>query len=123
MRPLLALYRKIMPGMSDTEREALEAGTVWWEAELFSGRPDWHRLLGFPAPALTAEEQAFLDWLDFRARAPLGQIETQSPQSVHPSGSISMISSPVLSACWGQVSTHLAQAGRRRPKNWQIEEL
>ncbi|MBT8117095.1 MAG: acyl-CoA dehydrogenase, partial [Gammaproteobacteria bacterium] len=61
MRPLLALYRKIMPGMSDTEREALEAGTVWWEAELFSGRPDWHRLLGFPAPALTAEEQAFLD--------------------------------------------------------------
>ena len=59
--PLLALYRKIMPGMSDTEREALEAGTVWWEAELFSGRPDWHHLLGFPAPALTEEEQAFLD--------------------------------------------------------------
>ena len=59
--PLLALYRRIMPGMSDTEREALEAGTVWWEAELFSGRPDWHHLLGFPAPALSEEEQAFLD--------------------------------------------------------------
>ena len=61
IRPLLSLYRSIMPGMSDTEREALEAGSVWWEAELFSGRPDWHRLLGFPAPALSAEEQAFLD--------------------------------------------------------------
>ncbi len=61
MRPLLSLYRKIMPGMSDTEREALEAGTVWWEAELFSGQPDWHRMLGYKAPALSKEEQAFLD--------------------------------------------------------------
>ncbi|MGB5307212.1 MAG: acyl-CoA dehydrogenase [Gammaproteobacteria bacterium] len=59
--PLLALYRKIMPGMSDTEREALEAGTVWWEAQLFSGQPDWHRLLGYNAPQLSAEEQAFID--------------------------------------------------------------
>jgi acyl-CoA dehydrogenase len=61
MKPLLALYQKIMPGMSDTEREALEAGTVWWEAELFSGQPDWHHLLGFSAPRLSGEEQAFLD--------------------------------------------------------------
>jgi len=61
IKPLLALYRNIMPSMSDTEREALEAGTVWWEAEVFSGRPDWHRMLGFPAPSLSAEEQAFLD--------------------------------------------------------------
>jgi acyl-CoA dehydrogenase len=59
--PVLALFRKTMPPMSDTEREALEAGTVWWEAELFSGQPDWHHLLGFPAPQLSAEEQAFLD--------------------------------------------------------------
>jgi len=61
MRPLLALYRRIMPGMSSTEHEALEAGTVWWEAELFSGRPDWHRMLGYKAPALSTEERAFLD--------------------------------------------------------------
>jgi acyl-CoA dehydrogenase len=60
-KPLLIAYRRMMPGMSDTERAALEAGTVWWEAELFSGRPDWQRLRGFPAPQLTAEEQAFLD--------------------------------------------------------------
>jgi len=59
--PLLALYRKVLPEMSDTEREALDAGTVWWEAELFSGQPDWHKLVAYPAPAITAEEQAFLD--------------------------------------------------------------
>ena len=44
--------------MSDTEREALAAGTVWWEAGLFAGNPDWQRLLALPAPALSAEEQA-----------------------------------------------------------------
>ena len=59
--PLLALYRKVLPEMSDTERESLEAGTVWWEAELFSGQPDWHKLVAYPAPTLTAEEQAFVD--------------------------------------------------------------
>ena len=61
IKPLLDLYRRIMPGMSDTEREALEAGTVWWEADVFSGRPDWQKMLAFPAPALSAEEQAFVD--------------------------------------------------------------
>jgi acyl-CoA dehydrogenase len=61
IKPLLSLYRKIMPGMSDTEREALEAGTVWWEAEIFSGRPDWSRMLAFAPPALSDEERAFID--------------------------------------------------------------
>jgi len=60
-RPLLGLFRKLLPPMSQTEREALEAGTVWWDGELFSGRPDWQKLLAEPAPALTQEEQAFLD--------------------------------------------------------------
>ena len=59
--PLLNLYEKVLPGMSDTERDALKAGTVWWEAELFSGQPDWHQLLGYPAASLTDEERAFLD--------------------------------------------------------------
>jgi acyl-CoA dehydrogenase len=61
IKPALARYRKIMPGMSETERTALEAGGVWWEADLFSGRPDWHRLLGFRAPQLSDEERAFID--------------------------------------------------------------
>ena len=39
--PIFNLYRKVLPQMSDTERDALEAGTVWWEGELFRGRPDW----------------------------------------------------------------------------------
>ncbi|HEY5862561.1 MAG TPA: acyl-CoA dehydrogenase [Casimicrobiaceae bacterium] len=58
---VLAGFRKVMPPMSDTEREAIEAGTVWWDAELFSGKPNWARLLAVPKPALTSEEQRFLD--------------------------------------------------------------
>ena len=58
---LLTIFRKIMPTMSQTEREALEAGTVWWDAELFSGRPNWNKLLAIPKPQLSAEEQAFVD--------------------------------------------------------------
>jgi acyl-CoA dehydrogenase len=58
---LLSLYRKLLPRMSNTEREALEAGTVWWEGEIFSGRPHWRRLLKTPRPSLSEREQAFLD--------------------------------------------------------------
>jgi acyl-CoA dehydrogenase len=59
--PVLALFRRILPDMSATEKEAIDAGTVWWDADLFSGRPDWERLLATPAPRLSAEEQAFVD--------------------------------------------------------------
>ncbi|MEF2507783.1 acyl-CoA dehydrogenase FadE [Vibrio mimicus] len=57
----LAVFKKVLPPMSQTEKEALEAGTVWWEAELFKGKPDWKKLHTIPAPKLSAEEQAFLD--------------------------------------------------------------
>jgi acyl-CoA dehydrogenase len=60
-KPLLETYRTMLPSMSDTEREALEAGNVWWDGELFSGMPDWDRLMSYPAPQLSEEEQAFLD--------------------------------------------------------------
>jgi len=60
-KPLFEVYRKMLPSMSDTEREALEAGNVWWDGELFSGMPEWDRLMSFPAPELSEEEQAFLD--------------------------------------------------------------
>jgi acyl-CoA dehydrogenase len=59
--PIFAIYKKMLPAMSQTEREALEAGTVWWEGELFSGKPAWGKLLAYPQPKLTAEEQSFLD--------------------------------------------------------------
>jgi acyl-CoA dehydrogenase len=59
--PLLAIYQKITPQLSDTERVALEAGTVGFEGELFSGKPDWKILLRQPIPMLSAEEQAFLN--------------------------------------------------------------
>ena len=54
-------YKSILPQMSETERDALEAGTVWWEGELFQGDPDWQKLLNYPVPTLTAEEQSFMD--------------------------------------------------------------
>jgi len=50
-----------LPRMGDTERIALEAGTVWWDGELFSGRPDWKKLLDFQRKPLSARERAFLD--------------------------------------------------------------
>ena len=60
-RPIFSTYRKVLPQMSDTERDALEAGSVWWEGELFRGQPDWQKLHGYPQPKLTPEEQSFLD--------------------------------------------------------------
>jgi acyl-CoA dehydrogenase len=60
-RHLLSAFQRAVPRMSDTERDAIDAGTVWWDGELFSGRPDWQRLLATPAPRLSGEEQAFLD--------------------------------------------------------------
>ncbi|VAX14113.1 Acyl-coenzyme A dehydrogenase FadE [hydrothermal vent metagenome] len=59
--PLLKIFRRITPHMSQTEREALDAGSVWWDGELFSGRPKWKKLRQLPTPQLSAEEQAFLD--------------------------------------------------------------
>src|SRR6185437_12986296 len=60
-RPFLRSYRRMLPSMSATEREALDAGTVWWDGELFSGGPDWQKLMSAKVPALSAEEQAFID--------------------------------------------------------------
>ena len=60
-KPVLDIFRKILPEMSPTERDAIEAGTVWWDAQLFSGRPHWDTLLGYGPATLSAEEQAFLD--------------------------------------------------------------
>ena len=60
-RAIFSTYKKILPQMSDTERDALAAGTVWWEGELFRGNPDWNKLLAYPVPVMTAAEQSFLD--------------------------------------------------------------
>src|SRR5215472_12029667 len=58
---VLATFRRILPPMTATEREAIEAGTVGWDGQLFSGRPDWEKWLATPAPKLSVEEQRFLD--------------------------------------------------------------
>ncbi|MFC5527039.1 acyl-CoA dehydrogenase [Rhodanobacter ginsengisoli] len=59
--PLLKLFASVTPKLSETEQTALEAGTVGFEGELFSGKPDWHELLKQPKPELSVEEQAFMD--------------------------------------------------------------
>jgi acyl-CoA dehydrogenase len=60
-RPFMKMYLRLLPSMSQTEKEALEAGTVWWDGELFTGAPRWQKLLGAKAPQLSAAEQDFLD--------------------------------------------------------------
>lgn len=60
-KPIFAGFKAVLPPMTSTEREALEAGDVWWEGEMFRGRPDWNMLKSFKRTQLTAEEQAFLD--------------------------------------------------------------
>ncbi|WP_448034032.1 acyl-CoA dehydrogenase [Bradyrhizobium liaoningense] len=60
-KPIFSWARGVLPTMSDTEREALEAGDVWWDADLFTGNPDWSKLLKVPQAVLTDEERAFLN--------------------------------------------------------------
>ncbi|NBA94163.1 acyl-CoA dehydrogenase [Pseudomonas sp. R5(2019)] len=59
--PMFAWFQRTLPPMSVTEREAIDAGTVWWDGELFSGRPNWNTLLDYPKAQLSEEEQAFID--------------------------------------------------------------
>jgi acyl-CoA dehydrogenase len=59
--PLYRQFRRVMPAMSETERSALQAGNVWWDGDLFSGMPDWRRLLLQPPAEMTDREQAFLE--------------------------------------------------------------
>lgn len=60
-KPIFSWARGVLPAMSNTEREALEAGDVWWDADLFTGNPDWSKLLKIPQATLTDEERAFLN--------------------------------------------------------------
>ena len=59
--PAFKMFKKVLPPLSSTEKEAMEAGSVWWDGELFSGRPDFAKLHQYPTPTLTAEEQSFMD--------------------------------------------------------------
>ena len=60
-QPAYNILANAMPSMSSTEREALDAGTSWWEKELFMGAPDWKKFDSYPYPQLSSEEQSFLD--------------------------------------------------------------
>lgn len=60
-KPIYEFFKRVLPPMNRTEMEALEAGDVWWEAELFQGDPDWQEFASYPKPVLSEREQAFLD--------------------------------------------------------------
>ncbi|MEI2416823.1 acyl-CoA dehydrogenase [Orrella sp. JC864] len=60
-RPVFRWARQSLPTLSDTEREAIDAGDVWWDGDLFTGKPDWASLRAMPPARLTDEEQAFID--------------------------------------------------------------
>jgi acyl-CoA dehydrogenase len=60
-RPILSFFRKVRPILSATEQAALNAGDVWWDGDLFSGRPRWSELLSLPPVALSEDEQTFID--------------------------------------------------------------
>ena len=58
---IMQIFKKVLPVMSRTEKEAIDAGTTWWEGDLFRGAPDWKKLHNYPKPQLTKEEQDFID--------------------------------------------------------------
>ena len=60
-QPAFKLFKSILPPLSATEQAAIDAGTVWWDAEIFNGKPDWQKLSQYRDPQLTPEEQSFLD--------------------------------------------------------------
>ena len=59
--PLFKVFKKILPPLSQTEQEAMESGSVWWDGDLFAGNPDWNKMLSYPTPKLSKEEQNFID--------------------------------------------------------------
>ena len=60
-RPAFAFFKRVLPPLSPTEREAMQAGDTWWDADLFSGRPDWDKFHQTKAPQFAEAEQAFID--------------------------------------------------------------
>ena len=59
--PVFNVFKKLMPPISQTEKEALDAGTIWWEADLFRGNPDWKQMHDFPVAHLSPDEEAFIE--------------------------------------------------------------
>ena len=60
-RPVFGYFKQILPPLSATEQEAMKAGSVWWDGELFAGKPNWQQLHQYPKAILTEREQHFID--------------------------------------------------------------
>ncbi len=133
-KPIFSWARGVLPAMSDTEREALEAGDVWWDADLFTGNPDWSKLLREAPAALTAEEKAFLngpvdelcamlddwkinwEWRDLPARGMGFHQAEEILRDDHPEG-IWRARLLALCAFGSGAQTFVALAGRRRHRD------
>jgi len=100
----LAPFRNALPPMSQTEREAIEAGTVWWDGELLSGRPNWQRLLDVPKATLSPDEQRFLDH-------EVDELCWRSIENWWPRSYASMISHPT----WEPLTAYLLPKVQRTP--------
>ena len=90
-RRLFGIYRRMLPSMSKTEQEALEAGSVWWDGELFTGMPDWRRLKNLPPPKLTprSKRSSTARPKSSVASSTIGRSRTSSPTCRRTSGSSS----------------------------------
>ena len=93
-KPIFSWARAVLPAMSDTEREALEAGDVWWDADLFTGNPDWSKLLATAPATLTPEEQAFLNGPVDRALRHARRLEDQLGMARPAAGSLGFHQGP-----------------------------
>jgi len=58
---IFRILRRSLPTISTTEQEALDSGSVWWEANLFKGNPNWAEFDKIDLPKLSKEEQSFVD--------------------------------------------------------------
>ncbi|KID58836.1 acyl-CoA dehydrogenase [Pseudoalteromonas luteoviolacea] len=98
-KPTFNYFKCALPELSDTEKEAMKAGDTWWDASLFSGKPDWNMWLKSGKPRLSDEEQAFvnnelselmamLDETDITAR---GDLSKETWQFLREKGFFSMI--------------------------------
>lgn len=94
--PALNWFRETLPELSETERTALDAGTIGWESELFSGMPDWQQLERLPPPRLGQEEQAFID-------GPLHTLLGHITDTIHADAGSHPL--PIDKSTWNQLKT------------------
>jgi hypothetical protein len=119
-RPLVVRFRHVMPPMSETERQAREAGTVWWDAELFSGDPHWDRLLALSPPRSCAPRNrpsSTVRWRSSAGTSTTGRSRTSASTCRPRSGTLSNVDGGAIAhpvgASGARIVLHLLQVLQR----------